>query len=92
MLFLLTLLVILFAIVFILHYTTVNKIKKNIHNSWGRINPAERNFNKIEKYRDYDKGRYSQKLTNQTLIDIDIETLFSFLDRTTTLIGKQYLY
>lgn len=68
-----------------------DKLKQTFRQQWGKI---------IEKYRDPDRiATYADKklaghypLPSQTLKDIDMESLFSFLDRTTTGIGQQCLY
>lgn len=68
-----------------------DKLKLKFRETWGK---------EIEKYSDSDRiVKYANKklagndpLTAQTLKDIDIESLFSFLDRTITSIGQQCLY
>lgn len=68
-----------------------DKLKLKFRQQWGKI---------VEKYRDPDRiGTYANynlsdnyPLPSQTLKDIDMESLFTFLDRTITGIGEQCLY
>jgi hypothetical protein len=66
--------------------------KKKLENNWGKAIDKNRNFYIIEKYIPFNNDLCSYKLTEQTLTDIDIENLFSYLDRTLTTIGQQYLF
>lgn len=66
--------------------------KKLIEDAWGKKIDRLRNFILISKYSEFDKDPISYSLTEQTLSDVDIETLFSFIDRTESAIGQQYLY
>ncbi len=68
------------------------KMLAAINMNWGRKVNKKRDFELIEKYALNNKRKYFHKLTHQTLKDMDIENLFSVLDRTLTTIGRQYLY
>jgi DNA mismatch repair ATPase MutS len=68
------------------------KILKHIQNDWGKEINKYRNFDLIEKYAVNNQSAHFHILSSQTLKDIDIESLFSILDRTLTGIGQQILY
>jgi len=68
------------------------KILAEIRLNWGRRIDKKRDIELIEKYAIHDDAPHFHKLTLQTLKDIDIENLFSLLDRTLTAIGQQILY
>jgi len=63
---------------------------KMLDESWGQEIRKHRNPHQIQKY--VDQVNRNNSLTEQTLIDVDIERLFSFVDRTYTTIGQQYLF
>lgn len=89
-----------FLIFFVLMLLIINsslkkKQKKNIEqirNSWGKTKTGYFNFGHIEKYFNLNSGTCFQNLTRQTKQDIDFDDLFSFIDRTTSKPGQQYLY
>ncbi|WP_298301261.1 hypothetical protein [Hydrotalea sp.] len=88
-------LIIFFLIIYIFTFINKRKIKKSIEKiktNWGCKLERVRNFAEIEKYLPFDKNFDCYTLTEQTLIDIDIQNLFHFIDRTITTIGQQYLY
>lgn len=66
--------------------------KKLLEQIWGKKINRYRNFKTIVQYKLNDNETNCYSLTNQTLADIDIEALFSFIDRAETTIGQQYLY
>ena len=65
---------------------------EEIRQTWARKKGKYRNFDRISEYAVYYKTIRLSHLSSQTLKDIDIQNLFSFLDRTTTGIGQQFLY
>ena len=60
--------------------------------TWGFPRPLTSNFNRIGRYAVLPHEDASHKLSQQTLDDIDFYQLFEFVDRTTSPIGKQYLF
>ena len=68
------------------------KILAEIRRNWGRAIERYRNIDLIEKYPENKDEDHFHQLTSQTLKDIDIENLFSVLDRNLTTIGQQTLY
>lgn len=65
---------------------------QKIRMDWG--NPKSKNqfhFTKISTYANESKEKF-HRLTEQTIEDIDFNKLFSFIDRTTSRIGQQFLY
>ncbi len=89
--FLLALALLIFIIVS-LSRNNEEKILAEIRLQWGRRIHKNRDLLLIEKYAIHNKAKHFHKLTFQTLKDIDIENLFSILDRTLTTIGQQFLY
>lgn len=89
-------LLILFSIsLFLILYFPYKRKKverKKLLESWAKKRIRYRNFYLIEKFYQNDNMESCYNLTEQTLIDIDIEGLFSIIDRTETTIGQQYLY
>ncbi len=80
------------VIVIIISKDSNEKILNEVRSQWARINWKTRDFGLIGKYLPYYKGNAYHRLTDQTIKDIDVESLFYILDRTTTGIGQQYLY
>lgn len=68
------------------------KIEEKTAASWGKIKEKRRNFDLISRYTTIGTGSDFHQLTDQTLSDIDIEDLFSCIDRTETGIGQQVLF
>ena len=69
-----------------------DKLKLKFRQQWGKIVEKYRDEDSIKKYADFNAIAGQYPLPSQTLKDIDMETLFSFLDRTTTGVGQQCLY
>ena len=90
--FIVNVLVILFLIKFIVDYVIGKKNNRKIKKNWGNIIEEARNLSLIEKYSNGIKDIQQIKLTAQTLVDIDIEGLFNYLDRTTSRVGQQFFY
>jgi MutS domain V len=70
--------------------STTTKNLERIRNKWGRPVKAKRNFKLIAAYLDAsdNPARISQTVAN----DLDLNDIFSFIDRTNSKPGKQYLY
>lgn len=65
---------------------------QKIRMDWGH--PKAKNqfqFVKISRYADVTKEKF-HRLTEQTIEDIDFNRLFTFIDRTTSKVGQQFLY
>lgn len=64
-----------------------------VRSSWGKTKVKYRNAHSIVKYYSLTiNNLYFHKLSDQTKLDIDIDSLFEFIDRTDTSIGMQFLY
>ena len=68
------------------------KLLEEIHLNWAKEIDKYRNFDDLEKYCTSNNIDPFHILSSQTLKDIDVENLFSILDRTSTTIGQQLLY
>jgi hypothetical protein len=69
--------------------------KATLYNNWGtRKKKAHYNFFVIGKY--FENNVHKEKayhiLLDKTTIDLDLEEIFQFIDRTSSKIGQQYLY
>ncbi len=72
-------------------YRTKKKIEE-IRAAWGNPKNGSFDFDSISKYADtVNKSRFHQ-LAKQTIDDIDFYGLFTFIDRTTSKVGQQFLY
>jgi len=70
-------------------------LRKKILNNWGQPkNETHFNFNSISKYfiNNTHKNNAFHVITEKTQLDLDINELFKFVDRTSSKIGQQYLY
>ena len=65
---------------------------EQLRNGWGKIKSGPFTFEAIEKYATQSGGNGFHRLSTQTLNDIDFLDLFSFIDRTTSKIGQQFLF
>ena len=63
-----------------------------LRRSWGLPNADYYNFDKIEKYAVLQHGNPFHILSSQTKSDIDFYDLFTFLDRSSSRVGQQYLF
>lgn len=74
----------------------LNLGKKKIENlkaSFGEIKDGPFDFEMIEKYfRNKDNSEAFQVLSDKTCNDLDFKELFTFLDRTNSRIGQQFLF
>ena len=69
-----------------------NKKKNNLSEQWNKIKDESFDFDLIESY--FRKKNHSsafQVINNKTINDIDLYELFTFIDRTNSKIGQQYL-
>ena len=79
-------------IIYFLFKKSDEKILAGIRWSWGKPTGKYLNFDSIKEYATLDQTNHFHKLTSQTLKDIDIESLFTVLNRTMTTVGQQILY
>jgi DNA mismatch repair ATPase MutS len=61
-----------------------------IQGKWGRPVNTRRNFDLIKRY--LDASEAENKLSAQTANDLDLNSIFNYIDRTNSKPGKQYLY
>jgi DNA mismatch repair ATPase MutS len=82
-------------IVLLLRYSNKlnqRKTLENIRKTWGRQKTGSFYFDRIEKYTLLQMDKHPHRLSKQTLDDIDFHDLFSFIDRTNSKIGQQFLF
>ncbi len=64
-----------------------------IRNLWGKPVIKHRNFELISIYHNYIKNKVDDEYVNyKTWSDLNFDSIFSFLDRTTSNIGQQFMY
>src|SRR5688572_33272550 len=85
------------AIVIILILQKVNKRKrkallKAMRARWGKPKTEYFHFERIERFAEIVPDRSFHQLSNQTIFDIDFYKIFSFIDRTTSKVGQQFLF
>lgn len=66
----------------------IAKLKEN----WGKERDGYINLDKVRRYTNLLTIPEVHELSAQTMNDIDFDKLFTFVDRTTSKIGQQYLY
>ena len=64
----------------------------NIRLAWGKPKSGSFYFDRISKFATLTKDKGFHQLSQQTLDDIDFYGLFSFIDRTSSKIGQQFLF
>lgn len=69
---------------------TKEKKLEKIKNKWAKPVNARRNFDLIKLYKDADDS--IGKLSNVTADDLDLKSVFNYIDRANSKPGKQYLY
>ncbi|MEN0054823.1 MAG: hypothetical protein AAGC65_14205, partial [Mucilaginibacter sp.] len=93
-LFALLLLAIVLGFSFISSYYLKRRVSEKrlekIKSKWGKPVNKRRNFDLIKIYIDADNSR--NKLSESTAEDIDLKSVFNYIDRTSSKPGKQYLY
>jgi DNA mismatch repair ATPase MutS len=80
---------------FIAYFIKKKRLKKlltQIREDWGRRKTESSNFNLIENFSLLTTTIPFHKLTPQTINDVDIHEVFSFIDRTNSKPGQQYLF
>jgi hypothetical protein len=80
------------AVFYIIRVNQKRKSWKKLKNSWGQVKMEDRRFEFIELYNKLNKDYDFYQLSEQTIGDIDFYELFSFVDRTTSKIGQQFLF
>jgi DNA mismatch repair ATPase MutS len=68
------------------------KLLQKIRKTWGNTNTGSKDFNLIETFSQLTTTSAFHTLNTQTINDIDIQDLFTFIDKTNSKIGQQYLY
>ena len=68
------------------------KLLQKIRKAWGNANTGSKDFNLIETFSQLTTTSAFHTLNTQTINDIDIQDLFTFIDKTNSKIGQQYLY
>jgi len=63
-----------------------------ISNQWGKLKEEHFNFDRIGFYLDFNTEENFHRLTKQTKNDVDFNEVFSYIDRTTSNVGQQFLY
>ncbi|SDX85278.1 MutS domain V [Lutibacter oricola] len=78
------------------NYASKNRYKKlrnKLAENWGKPKADEYyNFDIIRRYFDNSTLKYYHKISDKVSIDLDIDDVFKFVDRTTSKIGQQFLY
>lgn len=70
-----------------------NKSDKKLDNEWGREIKKHRNFDLISSYHELVTNKNSHQIVDKkTWSDLDLDEVFSKLDRNITGVGQQYLY
>ncbi|MEI9955735.1 MAG: hypothetical protein WDM90_05355 [Ferruginibacter sp.] len=83
----------LFAfIAYLVTKKTQKKLIKNIRQNWAQPNINSANFDLIEHFSTLTTSCFFHQLTPQTIADIDLHNVFSFIDRTTSKPGQQFLF
>jgi DNA mismatch repair ATPase MutS len=81
------------GVILYFHFQTVRKNRlQNLRRAWGQAKEENFNFDQIARYAMQAGEKGFHRLSKQTLTDIDLNELFSFIDRTNSRIGQQYLY
>ncbi|SFS30245.1 MutS-related protein [Lutibacter maritimus] len=70
-------------------------LKVTLQKNWGKQKENEYfNFYVIKQYfeNNFRKNQFYHQISERTSVDLDIDELFKFIDRTSSKIGQQYLY
>ncbi len=89
---LITLVFIFFVLPKIVFNNKQSKQLKYIRSIWGVANDDFRNFDWIEQFSKIKKDNPFHLLPQQVISDIDLDAVFSYLDRTISKPGQQYFY
>lgn len=70
----------------------MKKNKDELIQQWGK--PKNRNFNfeLIKQYSNYKISQSSNQLNEKSLIDLDFNSFYKFIDRTSSAVGQQFLF
>jgi len=82
------------AVYLLIHHFNKLKVKTDIdeiRRTWGQPKSESFHFVTISRYADVVKQKF-HRLTDQTIEDIDFHRLFTFIDRTTSKVGQQFLF
>ena len=83
----------LFAFIsYLINKKRQKKQLKNLRAAWGKPNNIGRNYNLIESFAALTTDKPFHQLTPQTIADIDLYEVFTFIDRTNSKPGQQYLF
>jgi DNA mismatch repair ATPase MutS len=88
-------LILAFTIIIMLYRKKRNSekaIAEKVRAGWSHPKEGPRPFYHIKKYAEVDYNPEHYNLLQRTRDDIDFEELFSFIDRTSSKVGQQYLY
>lgn len=88
----LLLVIIIIVVILLISHLSNGSEKKlaKIRERWGKPIAVSRRFNLISAYLDnFDDGNY---ISDNTAADLDLDDLFTYLDRTNSKPGQQYLY
>lgn len=66
--------------------------QRQLENSWAKPKNDYFNFDRIARYAELKTILPANRLSPQTLIDIDFQEVFKFIDRTNSKPGQQFLY
>ncbi len=95
LLYLLIALLFIWFIAFLTYYLKKIKLKKllqKFRSGWGKQKTEYRNYDLIETFSQLTTKIPFHQLTGQTIKDIDIHDIFTYIDRTNSKPGQQYLY
>ena len=93
--YLLSVLFLIWIFAFITYFIKKKRQKKlltQIRGDWGKRKTESSNFNLIENFSLLTTTIPFHKLTTQTINDVDINEVFTFIDRTNSKPGQQYLF
>jgi DNA mismatch repair ATPase MutS len=86
--------IVVILILLVIRYVN-NQRRKNTLNQlraiWGHRKSGPFDFARIKSYVDLTKEKF-HRVNDQTLEDIDFDSLFKFIDRTTSTVGQQFLF
>ena len=68
------------------------RIKKRLDEIWQGRNEVRRDYDWISLYFRYRQPHEANTVDNRTWADLEMEEIFARIDRTTSVIGRQYLY
>ncbi|MBK8290710.1 MAG: hypothetical protein IPK96_06885 [Flammeovirgaceae bacterium] len=87
--------ILILVILLVLHQSNKRRTKKKIEQiraAWGKPKTDSFDFDNIRRYSDAVKENTFHRLTDQTIEDIDLHGLFTFIDRSTSKVGQQLLF